>query len=133
MKAFSVFLRWDFFTNLQKSVMITVIRRLAAFRKSKFAGNQGTDTSASGGSPPVVGALGGVLQKAKARAKKRRLLLSGGRRTRRRTAKGKGTSKKGEISQMKGYHKRRVIVIRVVAALLALLMIASVFSALIFK
>lgn len=104
MKAFSVFLRWDFFTNLQKSVMITVIRRLAAFRKSKFAGNQGTDTSASGG-----------------------------RRTRRRTAKGKGTSKKGEISQMKGYHKRRVIVIRVVAALLALLMIASVFSALIFK
>lgn len=34
---------------------------------------------------------------------------------------------------MKGYHKRRAIVIRVAAALLALLMIASVFSALIFK
>ena len=34
---------------------------------------------------------------------------------------------------MKGYNKRRAMVIRIVAGLLALLMIASVFSALIFK
>lgn len=56
----------------------------------------------------VVGALGSALQKVGSRVRK-------------------------EVLLMKGYHKRRAIVIRVVAALLALLMIASVFSALIFK
>ena len=42
-------------------------------------------------------------------------------------------SEEGRCFAMKGYNTKRTMVIRVVAGLLALLMIASVFSALIFK
>ncbi|WP_369297980.1 hypothetical protein [uncultured Neglectibacter sp.] len=98
MKAFSVFLRWDFFTNLQKSVMITVIRRLAVFRKSKFAGKQGTDTNASGGSPLWSAHSVARCKKAGSRENKCVLPLSRGRHTQRRTVKSRFTSKKGSFA-----------------------------------